>query len=345
MLPADEIATRQLGELWQQVKLQGGPERQSFHALLTRSVGDPERLSEAGSRVLLQHAAEGESVATPETMEIANESELRAALARLGTPLVLKADATSGGRGVRMAGDLEEAARIYRRFAKAPRMPRAVLRGFLHRDWTHVRSSARGERRAVTAQRMVAGVERTAMVLACRGEVLALESFEVVHTWKERGPSSVLRRVEDARMALGIRKLVRRLQSTGFCGFDFIVDAKTGEPLLLERNARPTQLAHLSLGSGHDLVAAYVRSIVGLGETRDRLAATGRETIALFPQELQRDPQSAALQEAFHDVPWESPALLERVLRSDPALRTRLQLPRRPAQRSAESGVSLQAAR
>ena len=345
ILPADEIVTCQLGELWADAKGRAGESPEFLGALLRHSLGDPERLCDTGSRMGLYRAAKDENIPTPDTIELQSAGDLAVAMRRLGCPLVLKADATSGGRGVRVVVSLEEAERAYRAFSVAPHMPRAILHGIRHRDWTHVRTSARRERRGVSAQRMIHGVERNAMAVVHQGEVLALQCFEVVHTWKERGPSSVLRRIDDAAMEHAARTLARRQKITGFCGFDFIVDPVTGTPLLLECNARPTQLAHLPLGPGHDLVAAYVRRIVGLPEVHDRMSATARELVALFPQELQRDPESPALREAFHDVPWGSPALLYRALRGDNELRAALIAQSTPAQRARESAVALQATR
>jgi len=337
VLPADETLARQLGELWQRDHARD--DSGMLETLLTRSLGGPAQLRDAGSRMALQRAAEAEGILTPSTMEIRGPGDLARAFEWLGAPLMLKADASSGGRGVQSVDSRGAAERLYRKFSRAPHLPRALLRGVLYNDWTYLRSSLRRERRGVCAQRIIAGAERTAMVVAQGGKVLASESFEVVHTWKLRGPSSVVRRVQDPRMDAAIQALVRRLAITGFCGFDFIVDTATGAPLLLERNARPTQVAHLSFGPGHDLAAAYVRSVLGR-EVKDRVSATDRDLIALFPQELQRDKQSALLCEAYHDVPWESPELIERVLRANPGLRSALEEGRTGASRT-DSSVSL----
>ncbi len=345
LLPSDETMTRQVGELWERMKVSDGVETKRLQALLNRSLGDPDRLSGTGSRILLQHAADAEGVPTPATLEITRKGELATAFDQLGSPMMLKADSSSGGRGVRTVETMEEAERAWAAFSVAPRMPRALMRGVLRREWTHLRSAMRKEKHGVTAQRKINGPERTAMAVAYRGELLALEMFEVVHSWKERGPSSVLRRVQDHRMERSIRALVAHLEITGFTGFDFIVDGVSGESLLLERNARPTQVSHLSFGDGHDLAAAYVRAIVGRTEVRDRAAATGRQTIALFPQELQRDRESPVLQTAFHDVPWESPALLSRALRGQPALRVALDNLHSGKGGRQESGISWQVAR
>jgi hypothetical protein len=152
------------------------------------------------------------------------------------------------------------------------------------------------------------------MVAAAHGEVLAAVCFEVVQTRWERGPSTVLRVVDDAGMLRTMRAVVKRLGVSGFCGFDFVVDQATGTPLVIEMNARPTQLVHCPLGPGKDLVAAYVRGVLGMN-VADREAVTTKPLIALFPQEVERDPKSPWLAEAYHDVPWNEPKLIERALR------------------------------
>ena len=113
-----------------------------------------------------------------------------------------------------------------------------------------------------------------------------------------------------------MRAVLRRLGTTGFCGFDFML-SDTGVPLMIEMNSRPTQLAHLALGPGRDLVAAYVRWVLGY-ETPDRASAADSSLVALFPQELVRDPQGSILAGAHHDVPWESPALVRYALQPLP---------------------------
>jgi hypothetical protein len=159
------------------------------------------------------------------------------------------------------------------------------------------------------------------MAVALEGELTAFVCMEVVKTWSERGPSSVVRVIEDAAMEAAMRKILGRLGMSGFCGFDFMVDAR-GTPLLIEMNPRPTQLAHLALGVGKDLAAAYLRGVVGIAVT-DRKGETDKPLIALFPQELERDGSSELLGQAFHDVPWECPELVRWAMKDLPEVLTK----------------------
>ncbi len=78
---------------------------------------------------------------------------------------------------------------------------------------------------------------------------------------------------------------------------------------MIEMNPRPTQLAHLQLGVGRDLVTAWVGAASGR-TVRSRPSVTQKDLLAVFPHELHRDPSSPMLQEAYHDVPWSEAALV-----------------------------------
>jgi len=302
VLPVDELAVWHLEEL-----ASSGDE--VVRELVERSLGGVSVLTAGRSRMALMELAEAEGVAVPRTVSVGAEDELAGVVERLGLPMVLKADSSSGGRGVRVVRSLNEARTAWAALRYPAGLLRVARRAMKWKEYTHLRPWLKRMRWGVCAQEFVAGsVERTAMAVAVRGEVTALVCMEVVKAWAERGPSSVVRVIRDEVMESAMRKIVGRLGMAGFCGFDFMVGAD-GVPLLIEMNPRPTQLAHLALGVGRDLVGAYLRGMVGL-DVEDRAAVTDRELIALFPQELERDASGAMLGEAFHDVPWEAPRLV-----------------------------------
>jgi len=310
VVPVDELAVMHLIELLGSAK--GSPESEGLASLAERSLGRSPVLSAAVSRITLLAQAQAVGVAVPETVAVASLDGLEAAVAHFGYPLVLKADSTAGGRGVRIAKNFNEARAWWSRLHHPLSLPRSVWRCIKWKEWTHFRPWFKRQMRGVTAQRYLHGGERTAMAVAHQGEMQACVCFEVAQASKFCGPSTVLRVVDDPVMVAAMRAVLRRLGATGFCGFDFML-SDAGVPLLIEMNSRPTQLAHLSLGQGRDMVAAYVRSVLGR-ETPDRASATEGSLIALYPQELVRDPQSRILAAAHHDVPWESPALVRYAL-------------------------------
>jgi hypothetical protein len=124
----------------------------------------------------------------------------------------------------------------------------------------------------------------------------------------------VLRLIENAEMSAAAVKLVRRLGLSGIHGFDFMLEAHTGNAHLIEINPRPTQVGHLALGPGRDLPAALYSALSG-EPLRPAKKVTDNDTITLFPQEWMRDPASPFLTSGYHDVPWEEPELLRACVR------------------------------
>jgi hypothetical protein len=88
-----------------------------------------------------------------------------------------------------------------------------------------------------------------------------------------------------------------------------MIEASTGHAYLIEINPRATQVGHLTLGPGRDLPAALFAAVTGK-PIQPAPKVTDKDTIAIFPSEWVRDPNSAYLTEGYHDVPWSQPALL-----------------------------------
>lgn len=317
VIPVDELCVLHLVELREAAQASSGAEAEAIQRLLEASGDRPETMALGRSRTALLQLAKGLAVPVPETIPIATAADLPAAIDRLGLPLVLKADATFGGRGVRLVDTEAAARRAWHRLHRPSTLLAALRRGVRWKEWTYVREWAHGLTRDVAAQRIIRGGERTAMAVAIRGEVKALVCLEVLQAAEYLGPSSVLRIVDDPAMEQAIRRVAHGAGVSGFCGFDFMIEESTGTPLLIEMNLRPTQLVHLPLGPGKDLVAAYLRGMLYL-EVDDRPAQTEGDLIALFPQEVLRDANSPWLRDAYLDVPWDSPSLIRTVLRKVP---------------------------
>jgi hypothetical protein len=118
-----------------------------------------------------------------------------------------------------------------------------------------------------------------------------------------------VRQIEHAEMSDAAVNVARRLKLSGLHGLDFMLEAETGKAYLIEINPRTTQVGHLALGPGHDLPAALFAAITGT-KVQPVRKVTENDTIALFPQEWKRDAASPFLTSAYHDVPWEEPALV-----------------------------------
>ena len=308
VIPGDDLSTRHLHHLYRQ-ELDRGQKGSQTCELIRRSFGAPESFPVVYERATFMRLAEEEGVRAPKTGLIGNLEDLRCWASKMGFPVVLKADGTSGGDGVRVARTQEEAESAFRTLQAPPLLARAAKRALVDSDKTLVWPSLLRRRFVVSAQTFVDGHEATSMVACWKGTVLASLHFEVIHKRYSAGPATVMRLIDNAEISCAVEKMVRRLNLSGVHGFDFMIEASTGNAYLIEINPRTTQVGHLALGPGRDLPAALAAALTGTAiETRPKV--TDCDTITLFPQEWTKDPQSPFLQSGYHDVPWEEPELI-----------------------------------
>ncbi len=258
--------------------------------------------------------ARQETIRVPKTAVLADIGDLETWISKMGLPVVLKADGSSSGEGVKIVYSLPEARRAFKGLQTPPHWIRVAKRTLINRDMRWIRQAFEHRRSVVNAQEFISGRDATSLVACWKGEVLATLHFEVVNKQYANGPASVLRLIENAEITVAVEKLVRRLDLSGFHGFDFLLENDTEAPYLIEMNPRTTQVGHLALGPGHDLPAALSAAVSGkpIPETQK---VTENRTIALFPQEWLRNPQSTFLTSAYHDIPWEEPDLIRACLR------------------------------
>src|SRR5262249_56338650 len=89
-------------------------------------------------------------------------------------------------------------------------------------------------------------------------------------------------------------------------GLGVVVGEARGRAVVVEITRRPTEICHLAFDAASDMIGALAASLGAMPRAR-ALIDRQVSTIALFPQESWRDPTSAFLQLAHHDVPWNSP--------------------------------------
>jgi predicted ATP-grasp superfamily ATP-dependent carboligase len=277
--------------------------------LIERSLGSPESFPIVYERASFMRVAQEAGVRIPKTALIRDLDQLQSWTSETGFPVVLKADGSSGGEGVKVARTTEEAQRAFRKLQAPPLLARAVKRALLDGDTNLLWPSLLRRPPVVSVQAFVEGREANSTVACWKGSVLAALHFEVTNKKHSTGHATVIRTIDHAEMAGAVETLVSRLKLSGLHGFDFMLEAKTGNAYLIEINPRSTQVGHLPLGSGHDLPAALVAAVTA-SPVHAAPAVTESKTLALFPQEWTRDPASPFLQTAYHDVPWDEPKLL-----------------------------------
>jgi hypothetical protein len=308
IIPGDDLATRQLQQLHRRER-SNGESGASICALIERSLGTPENFAAMFARSAFMDLVQDTGIACPRTEVIADSDDLKRFAALAGFPLVLKADGTSGGRGVKIVHSLDEAARALRVLSAPPTLPRAAKHAVFDMDLTLLQPSLTRRRAVVNAQAFVPGREATSAIACLNGKVLASLHFEVIEKAHKLGHASVLRLVENREMTLAGDRIVRRLSLSGIFGLDFMLEDR-GKAHLIEMNPRATQVGHITLGPGRDLPAALYAAVSG-ADLKPAPKVTGKDTIALFPQEWIRDSDSPFLASGYHDVPWQQPQLVQ----------------------------------
>jgi len=308
VLPGDDLAARHLHKLYfrEQSKTNGDA---SLCALIERSLGSSDSFPTVNSRAAFLQLASEEGIRIPKTKVLGNVEDLEQWLRQMGLPTVLKANGTTGGEGVRIVQSTEEAKRALRAMQAPPLLVRTAKRALLNHDTTLIWPTLLRRRSVVNAQEFVSGREATSLVACWKGAVLAGLHFEVLTKQGATGPATVMRVIENFEMTSAAGKMVRRLNLSGLHGFDFMLEAQTGNAYLIEINPRTTQVAHLTFGPGRDLPAALCAAVSG-AEIKESLRITEKDTITLFPNEWRRNPASTFLKTGYHDVPWEEPELI-----------------------------------
>lgn len=309
VIPCDDDAAIHLHRLYEAIH-QESPSGNAISNVIARSLGSSAACALATSRGKLMALAAQEKVRVPDSAIIATTDELTAWLGHHGFPAVMKMDCTWGGQGVAMVQHHQQARNVFKRMASRPAISRAVARTLLERDLSFILNSLKPAKRTVTVQNFISGSPANRAVACWQGQVLAGISVEAMQTQHATGPATVVRVIENNEMTMAVNRLVRRLGLSGLWGLDFVLEAKTGAAYFIEMNPRATPICHLSLGAGRNLPAALYKQLTGVSPL-NASTAIEHEVIAMFPGEWRRDPASAYLRAAYHDVPWQEHALMQ----------------------------------
>ncbi|MBV8476247.1 MAG: ATP-grasp domain-containing protein [Acidobacteria bacterium] len=314
IVPCDDTATQHLHRLYENEKGRGQGNN-ALCELIERSLGCPESFPVLYQRTSFMQLAKLDRIRIPDTRVVKNLANVSECIVDFGLPIVLKVDGTTGGEGVCVAENAHDAERAFRILDRPPLLTRAAKRAFVDQDTTLVWPAVLRRKSVVNAQAFISGHEATSVVACWKGEVLAALHFEVLKKRSSAGPATVLCLLENGEMAVAVSKVVRRLNLSGIHGFDFMLENGTGAAYLIEINPRTTQVAHLTLGPRRDIPAALFAVLSG-NSVQPAPRLTEKNTFALFPHEWLRDCQSEFLRSAYHDVPWEVPALVSACLRA-----------------------------
>ena len=307
VIPGDERAAAMLHAIIKEAWYEGIWSLSSAQlATLIFSLGAPEQLDAMLLKSHTQELARSLGVRVPQGETLSELEDASQVAATLRYPVVLKQSLGWGGAGVRVCRDRHElAAGIAQMRGERPSMLKSRIRQGLDRNWFHTDSS-------VDLQRAIAGRPAMYCVAALGGKVVAGFAGFPEQTNGVNGHSTIVRLGAHEAMAQASRAMVQAYRGSGILGFDFMIEDTTGDAYLLECNPRPIQVCHLGPRIGVDLCGALFAELAGKSVAHSATAAgTAGETIALFPQEWQRAPDSAHIGTVFHDVPWDDPQLLQ----------------------------------
>jgi glutathione synthase/RimK-type ligase-like ATP-grasp enzyme len=302
VIPGDERAIDYMHSLYVRAIRGHGRRARLLAELIESSLGAPSSFVFARQRSRFVQLAHDEGLLVPTTTVVADVQQLQALTAGARFPLVLKRDESCGGQGVRIVTNAREAERNFVELRRASGSIKALMQALDRRDASYFARFFRPGP-TIVLQEYIEGRPANRAVVCRQGRVLAGLSVEALQTSSPAGPASVVRIIDSPEMTEATARLVERLGLSGFVGFDFMIHAGSGQAYLLEMNGRPTPICHIALDGPTDMISALAEPFA---VTR-QVPNIDSPIIALFPQEIWRDPDSRYLRSAYHDVPQHAP--------------------------------------
>jgi len=315
IIPCDDAAAAHLHHLYRQERRSSAGAVTPIAALIDHSLGDCAAHEQLATRSRLGPIAHAAGVTLPQTDVILSLDELRQWTAREGFPAVVKTDRSWGGEGVAIIRSPRQAEQAYGAMSRLPSLVRVLKRILINGDPNLYVRRFVDPFNTITVQKFIHGRIANASLACWKGVAIGSLGVEVVAAYGATGAGTVVHPVENPQMLQAAERIVGLLGISGFCGFDFILEQETERAYLIEINPRATQINHLVLGAGHDLPGA-LRARIAAEPQREACPVTDLETIALFPQEWERDHNSVFLTNAYHDIPREEPAFVQACLKS-----------------------------
>jgi hypothetical protein len=310
VIPCDERAVRDMHQLWRTTR------DTDVRNLIERSVGPAEAFPTVVSRDALMSLARRVGVRVPPSAPLPGAGALTEWTAGRTAPFVLKADGSWAGFGVRVISDPAVAQGAYAHMTRPAGLRLALREMLLEGNSFGLRAWWRRERPAMSVQGYIDGWPANIGVACWQGEILASTCAESVATESATGPSTVARIINNPEMREAARRIVKALNLSGLVGFDFMIEAATGDAWMIEMNARNTPICAVRLGGGRDLAEALAAKVAGR-PVRERPPRTERDIVVFFPDTWRRDPSNQFLRNGYHDVPWEQPELVRRLMKRE----------------------------
>jgi len=217
--------------------------RDRIFAVTKTAMMDTATLMRLHSKVQLTDLAREIGIDTPEILVPRSTEEAKELIATVDLPIVVKMQQTSGAAGLRLVNDRKVLEKQY---------------------FEVVRVNSLDENNLPMLQQMIDGPTTCTLELCNRGTVLGEVMYRGVRTMPRDGGTTVLREsVADPASSEAAAKIVDHLNFHGLCGFDFVLDQRSGRPYLVDGNCRITPAITMAHHGGCDMIEAWIRVVDG----------------------------------------------------------------------------------
>ena len=308
IIPCDDIVVEHLIALRNEASARE-PKDERFLAITDGAMSPNESCQTFLSRAGLISLAREAGVRAPLTETIDSADQAVEWLARHGGPAFMKLDGSCGGHGAREVRSPEEARAAFADLKTGPSLLAAAKEIAIEQVFSKAKHRLGLVEPIVSIQKAVPGEQANCSFACWKGEVLSVIAVKVLQTERPLGIATHVKVVESEAMRQTAARLARRLNLSGVFGLDFILDQATGEPWLIELNARPTQVSHFRLGAATDTIGELIQAISGERPVFHQ-SPFGDAKVALFPHQLRSKRRAPPDFDFVDDLPFAHPKLL-----------------------------------
>lgn len=302
VIPGDEDALLALQNL--AANLSGLPILGNISLLIRKSLTPKEHNNLLLSKSIFQEKSRDWGLRAPKNIIVDDLESAVIASEKIGFPLVIKFDAGYGGSGVFICQNIDEMKAQFNSIQKNPgpslkdKLKKALFISIFIND------------NKISLQEYIEGMVGQAPFCSLNGKVFAMNSMYKLMTYPGKtGPTSVAQGMQNIDIENFVKTVCQKMNYSGFGSLEYIVESKTNLLYVIELNPRPTPTCHLGEDVvTYDLCKMFYNGLNGLPIIRRDFKPY---TVAIFPNEKRRDPQSEYLNSGYYDVPQDDPELFK----------------------------------